>query len=127
MSSAKLALARGDLYAAAEFAEQAVATTAEYDSISIATHAATLARVRAAQGRATEVDELFGRSLPVLSASDYRIDLALTWFKCGEALVALGQRSRAREALAKARGIFAEVGASFCVREVEARLETVPV
>ncbi len=124
---AELALGRGDLYAAAEFAEQAVATMPEYDSIAIATHAATLGRIRAAQGRATEVDELFGRSLPVLSASDYRIDLALTWFKYGEALVALGQRSRAREALAEARGIFAEVGASFFVREVEARLETVPV
>ncbi len=124
---AELALARGDFYAAAEFAEQAVATTPEYDSIAIATHAATLGRIRAAQGRATEVDEMFGGSLPVLAASDYRIDLALTWLKYGEALAVLGQRGRAREALAQARGIFAELGASFFVREVEARLEAVPV
>ncbi len=122
---AELALARGDLYAAAEFAERAVATTAEYDTISVATHEATLARVRAAQGRGAESDTLFQRSLKELEASDYRIDLALTWLKYGDALLALDQHTRAREGLAQARTHFAEIGASFFVREVDARLETV--
>lgn len=121
---AELALARGDQFAALEFAERAVATTPEYDSISTATHTATLAKVRAVQGRAAEADELFQRSLTTLQASDYRIDLGLTWLKYGDALRMFGQRERAREAFGQAQAVFSELGASFFVREVEGRLET---
>jgi tetratricopeptide (TPR) repeat protein len=122
---AELALAREDLYAAVEFAERAVATVAVYDTISVATHGATLAKVRGAQGRAAEAEELFQDSLKILEANDYRVDLALTWLKYGETLLALSRREQAREKLLHARGIFEEIGASFFVREVDRHLEAV--
>lgn len=120
---AELAFAREDCFAAGEFAERAVATTPEYDTIATATHGATLAMIRGAQGRSAEAVELFQNSVRILESTDYRIDLALTKFKYGEILLRLSQQERAREVLLQARGIFEEMGASFFIREVDRCLE----
>jgi tetratricopeptide (TPR) repeat protein len=122
---AELALARGDVLSASDLAEQAVAAVGEADMIARATHNATLARVRAVQGRGEEADALFQRSLQVLEEREYPIDLALTLLKYGEALLQLGQAQRAQPLLERARGLFAGMGATRFVNEVDARLAVV--
>ncbi|MBI3998700.1 MAG: tetratricopeptide repeat protein [Armatimonadetes bacterium] len=119
---AEVYLARGDLLAASDYAEEAYALVREPDEMNRASHAATLARVRAAQGRGEEVEDLFRQSLEILERREYKIDLALTLLKFGEALQWLGQPERARQVLERARGLFAEMGATNFVREVDARL-----
>lgn len=119
---AEVALARGDLLAAAEYAEQALAGVQPPDEMLRASHLATLARIRAAQGRAADAEELFRESLAIVERREYRIDLALTWLKYGEALALLGHADRARAALERARALFAEMGATNFVREADRRL-----
>ena len=120
---AEVSLARGNLFSAAQYAEQAMAAAAPHDEIAKATHAATLGKVRAAQGRADEAEQLFESSLAVLETRDNRIDLALTLFKYGEALLMLGRPEPAREVLARAGGLFAEIGTPLFIREVGERLQ----
>jgi tetratricopeptide (TPR) repeat protein len=122
---AEVYLARGDLLAAADYAEQAFAGVDEGDRISRATHGATLGKVRAAQGRGAEAEALFRESLAILEASEYRIDLALTQLKYGEALLALERPGEARQALERARGLFVEMGATQFTSEIDARLAVV--
>lgn len=124
---AEVSLARGDLLSAAGYAEQAVAAVPTYDEIAKATYGATLAKVRAAQGRGDEVEHLFASSFRILEVGEYRIDLALTLLKFGEALLLLERPERAREPLERARGLFAEMGAELFVREVDARLQAAGV
>ncbi|MDR7520362.1 MAG: adenylate/guanylate cyclase domain-containing protein [Armatimonadota bacterium] len=119
---AEISLARGDLLAAAELAEQALGLLAETDPISQATHLATLGRIRAAQGRRDEAEALFRRSLEVLERAEFRIDLALALLRYGEALQWLGEADRARGTFERARGLFAAMGATRFVRELDARL-----
>jgi class 3 adenylate cyclase/tetratricopeptide (TPR) repeat protein len=123
---AEVYLARGDLLAAAEHAEQALAVLPETDVIAQATHRATLGKIRAAQGRGDEATALFAQSLEVLEQREYPIDLALAVLKYGEALLVLRERDRAREVLARARGLFAAMGATRFVAESETRLHAVP-
>ncbi len=124
---AEASLARGDLLSASEQAEQAMAVLGEQDALARATHGATLAKIRAAQGRRDEAEALFKRSLEILEAKEYPIDLALTLLRYGEALLVLNEPQRARTVLERARLHFAEMGATRFVNEVEARLEQVSV
>lgn len=117
---AEVLLAKGELLAAADNAERAVALIAGSDDISLATHTATLARVRAAQGRLDDAEALFRQSLGILEPQEYRIDLALVLLKSGEAL---GRR----EWLERARAEFTAMGATHFVREVERALQTLPL
>lgn len=125
-SLAEIALARGDLIRAAEYAEQSFAAVMDEDDVPKATHRATLARVRAAQGRAEEAETMFRESLEIMDQrwQEYRFDTALVLLKYGESLLALGQPERARTVLQQARSLFAEMGAANFVREVDARLQT---
>ncbi|HEU5299139.1 MAG TPA: AAA family ATPase [bacterium] len=116
---AEIALAKGELLAAADYAERAVALMPEGDDVGFATHGAALARVRAAQGRREEAEEMFRRSVALLERQDYRIDLALVLMKYGEAL---GRR----EMLERARAEFAGMGATFFVDEIDRLLEELP-
>ena len=127
-SLAEIALARGDLIRAAEYAEQSFAAVMDEDDVPKATHRATLARVRAAQGRAEEAETMFQESLEIMDQrwQEYRFDTALVLLKYGESLLALGQPERARPVLQQARSLFAEMGAANFVREVDARLQTAP-
>lgn len=121
---AEVYLARGDLLAAAEHAERALAIVSEQDEIGRATLGATLGKIRAAQGRGEEAEELFRQSLETLERREYRIDLALTLLKYGEALLSLGQPERAQQALGRARDLFAGLGATHLVQEADARLRS---
>jgi class 3 adenylate cyclase/tetratricopeptide (TPR) repeat protein len=123
---ADVSLARGDLLSAAEYAEQAEGIVAETDQITTATVLATLAKVRAAQGRGEEAEALFRRGLAILEAKEYRIDHALSLLRYGEALLLLGQAARARPILQRSRDLFAQMGASKFVDEIDTKLEMVP-
>ncbi|MDR7417341.1 MAG: adenylate/guanylate cyclase domain-containing protein [Armatimonadota bacterium] len=119
---AEVYLARGDVLAAAEHAEQAIAALPETDIIALATHRATLGRIRAAQGRAEEAEALFTQSLETLERREYPIDLALALLRYGEALIMHGDTGRARVILGRARSLFEGMGATRFVHEVDARL-----
>jgi tetratricopeptide (TPR) repeat protein len=120
---AEVAMARGDLLAAAELAEQAYAAISEHNEpIARASHGATLGRIRAAQGRRDEAEDLFRQSLQILETREHRFDLALTLLKHGESLQVLHDEARARPILERARGLFAEMGATHFVRVVDSRL-----
>lgn len=119
---AEVYLARGDLLTAADYAEEAFAALPEQDTIAKATHAATLGKVRAAQGRAEEAEELFRRALETLEQREYRIDLGLTLLRYGEALMMLNQPARAETVLARARDLLTQIGATNLASEAEARL-----
>jgi tetratricopeptide (TPR) repeat protein len=119
---AEMYLARGDLLAAAEHAEQAMAALSEGDILARATHQATLGRIRAAQGRADEAETLFREGLEVLEHREYPIDLALALLRYGEALALLGDHPRARSILDRARALFDGMGATRFVEEAGARL-----
>lgn len=125
-SMAEIALAKGELLAAADLAERSVTFLTEADDISFATHRATLGKIRAAQGRAAEAEELFRRSVEHLETKDYRIDLALALLKYGEGLVLLEQPDRARSILERARGEFAAMGATHFVEVIDRTLEQLP-
>jgi predicted ATPase/class 3 adenylate cyclase len=109
---AEVALARGDLLAADEYAERAVAVLPDTDALAKATHVATLAKIRAAQGRRDESMALFEQSIGALEHREYPIDLALTLLKFGEALALLGDHGRSREVLGRSRELFAKMGAT---------------
>ncbi|MBI3975760.1 MAG: tetratricopeptide repeat protein, partial [Armatimonadetes bacterium] len=111
---------------AAEYAERAAAGGDDTDQITKGTHMATLAKVRAAQGRGAEAEALFRDSLEILEANEYRIDLALALLRYGEALLILGEGVRARPVLERARDLFAQMGATRFVAEIASRLEMVP-
>lgn len=120
---AEVAMARGDVLAAADLAEQAYAAISEQNEpIARGTLGATLARVRAAQGRREESEELFRQSVEILEAREYRFDLALTLLKYGESLQFLRDEARGRQMLERARAMFAEMGATHFVGVVDARL-----
>jgi tetratricopeptide (TPR) repeat protein len=120
---AEIYMSRGDLLTAAEHAEQALAAlVVETDALALATHRATLGRIRAAQGRVEEAEALFGQSLETLEQREYPIDLALALLRYGEALLMMNASSRARGALERARELFAGMGATRFVREVDERL-----
>lgn len=119
---AEITLAKGELLAAADYAERALALVPEIDDVAIATHSATLGKVRAAQGRADDVEALFRPALEILETSEYRIDRGLTLLKYGEALQMVGRAEKARPVLERARDEFAEIGATYFVRLCEARL-----
>ena len=121
---AEITLAKGELLAAADYAERALALVPEVDEVAFATHSATLAKVRAAQGRAAETIVLFRPALEILETSEYAIDRGLTLMKYGEALQMLGRPDEAHGFLARARDVFAEVGASYFVQLCQARLST---
>jgi tetratricopeptide (TPR) repeat protein len=123
---AEVSLARGDLFSAADYAEQAEAIVADTDQITTATVLATLAKVRAAQGRREEAEALFRRGLEILEANEYRIDHALTLLRYGEALLILGDAVRARPILERSRDLFAQMGATRFVEEIASKLEMVP-
>jgi predicted ATPase len=116
---AEVALARGELLSAADYAEHALALVPEEDEIAIATHVVTLAKVRAAQGRGDEAEELFRRGLAILEDQEYQIDLALTLLKYGEGMALLGRAARAQEMLAQAGEMFSAMGATYFVAAVE--------
>ncbi|MGH2403587.1 MAG: ATP-binding protein, partial [bacterium] len=119
---AEVSQARGDLLAAAEHAEQALASLSEHDEISRATLSATLGKIRAAQGRAEEAETLFRQSVDTLERREFPIDLANTLLRFGEALLLLGHANAAQSVLERARGLFAGMGATHFARETEARL-----
>ena len=127
---AEITLAKGELLAAADYAERALTLLPEVDAVAFATHSATLAKVRAAQGRGEEAVMLFRPALEILEESEYTIDRGLTLMKYGEALQMLGKPEEARSVLERARGVFAQIGAAYFVQLCEARLSspaTVPV
>ena len=109
---AEVALARRDLLTAAEYAERGVAALPDTDALAKGTHVATLAKVRAAQGRRDESVALFEQSIGALERREYPIDLALALMKFGEALAQLGEHDRSREVLSRAREMFAGMGAT---------------
>jgi tetratricopeptide (TPR) repeat protein len=119
---AEVYLARGDLLAAAEHAEQALAVLPVTDVIAQATHRATLGKIRAAQGRREEAEALFQQSLEVLESREYPIDLALALLRYGEALTMLGEFDRASSFLERARGQFDGMGATRFTQEIDTRL-----
>jgi len=121
---AEVYLARGDLLTAADYAEEAFAALPEQDTVAKATHAATLGKVRAAQGRAEEAEELFRRALETLEQREYRIDLGLTLLRYGEALVMLNQPARAETVLRRARDLLTQIGATNLASDAEARLQS---
>lgn len=125
-SMAEIVLAKGELLAAADLAERAVAALTDYDDISFATHRATLGKVRAAQGRAEESEDLFRRSLEHLETKDYRIDFALVLMKYGESLIMLEQPERARPVLERAQREFAAMGAMHFADVIERTLRQLP-
>jgi len=118
-TQAEVALAKGELLAAADLAERALSLLGEWDNVSKPTHRATLARIRAAQGREEEAEELFRASVADLEAQEYRIDLALVLMKYGDAF---GRR----EILERARSEFAAMGATYFVQAIDRRLEELP-
>ena len=120
---AEVSLARGDLVRAAEYAEDAFKMVPEFDQLAKATHRVTLARVRAVQGREAQAETLFQASLRFLESSEYVIDFALSLLKYGEALLVLKRPDRARPPLEHARRLFADMGSTFFVREIDARLD----
>jgi tetratricopeptide (TPR) repeat protein len=122
---AETSLARGDLLSASEQAEQALAAVGEHDALARAAYAATLGKIRAAQGRRDEAESLFRGSLEILEAKEYPIDLALTLLRYGEALLLLNEPQRARAVLERAQMHFREMGATRLVGEVDARLERI--
>jgi tetratricopeptide (TPR) repeat protein len=115
-------LATGDLLRAADYAERACAAVPPYDELARATYGATLGRVRASQGRAAEADALFQESLRGLERKEYVIDLALALLKHGDALLTLKRPESAGPVLDRARTLFAQMGATFFVRELDARV-----
>jgi len=119
---AEVYLVRGDVLAATEFVEQALSGTTERDEIARATLHATLAKIRAAQGRADEAEKLFHQSLDTLERREFPIDFAITLMKYGEALMLLDQPARARPVFDHARGLFAGMGITMLAAEAEARL-----
>jgi class 3 adenylate cyclase/tetratricopeptide (TPR) repeat protein len=119
---AEVYLARNDLLAAAEHAERALALLPAEEAIGVATHRATLGKIRAAQGRREDAEELFRLSLETLERREYPIDLALALVRYGEALLMLSDRDRARQALERARDLFATMGAARFVRICQDRL-----
>jgi len=120
---AEVSLARGDLVRAAEYAEDAFKTVPDFDQVAKATHRVTLARVRASQGREAQAETLFQASLRFLEPSEYVVDFALSLLKYGDALLVLKRPDRARPILERARGLFADMGSTFFVREIDARLD----
>jgi tetratricopeptide (TPR) repeat protein len=121
---AEITLAKGELLAAADYAERALALVPDIDDVAIATHSATLGKVRAAQGRGGEVEALFRPALEILETSEYRIDRGLTLMKYGEALQMLGKDEHAHQILERARSEFAEIGATYFVRICETLLSS---
>jgi class 3 adenylate cyclase/tetratricopeptide (TPR) repeat protein len=119
---AEITLAEGELLAAADYAERALALVPEIDEVAIATHSTTLAKVRAAQGRGEEMDALFRPALQVLETSEYVIDRGLTLMKYGESLQMLDRHEEACAILARARDVFAQMGAAYFVQLCEERL-----
>jgi tetratricopeptide (TPR) repeat protein len=109
---AEVALARGDLLTASEHAERGVEVLPDTDALAKATHVATLARIRAAQGRREEALTLFEQSIAALERREYPIDLALALLKFGDGLALLGDHDRSREVLGRARALFAQMGAT---------------
>lgn len=124
---AEVYLARGEVLTAADHAERALAAVSPLDSVARATHEATLGKVRAAEGRGEEADRLFREALQILETQEYRIDLALTLLKYGEALQMLGQSANAGEVFERARRLFQEMGATNFVSVVNARLQAAGV
>lgn len=122
---AELRYAQGNSEVAATHAEPALTAVEGRDKIATATYGATLGRIRAAQGRADEAEALFRRSLDILEAEEYRLDLALTLMKYGEALVALEQPQRAREVFGRARQMFGDAGATRFVDEIDTWLRRI--
>jgi len=118
-TQAEVAVAKGELLAAADLAERALSLLGEWDNVSKPTHRATLARIRAAQGRPEEAEELFRTSVAALETQEYRVDLALVLLKYGEAL---GRR----EILERARSEFAAMGASYFVQDIDRKLGALP-
>ncbi|MDR7546228.1 MAG: AAA family ATPase [Armatimonadota bacterium] len=118
-TQAEVALAKGELLAAADLAERALGLLGEWDNVSRPTHRATLARIRAAQGRLNEAEALFRASVADLEVQEYRIDFALVLMKYGEAL---GRR----EMLERARSEFAAMGAAYFVQAIDRTLEELP-
>jgi tetratricopeptide (TPR) repeat protein len=121
---AEITLAKGELLAAADYAERALALVPEVDEVAFATHSATLAKVRAAQGRGEEAETLFRPALKILETSEYVIDRGLTLLKYGEALQMLGKPGEAHGVLERARDVFAQIGATYFVQLCEARLSS---
>ncbi|HEY6103466.1 MAG TPA: tetratricopeptide repeat protein [bacterium] len=119
---AEITLAKGELLAAADYAERALALVPEIDEVALATHSATLAKVRAAQGRGEEMEALFRPALRTLETSEYVIDRGLTLMKYGESLQMLGRPAEARTVLVQARKVFAQMGAAYFVLLCEERL-----
>lgn len=126
-SLAEIYLARGDLVGAAEYAEQAVAALSGEDQVPYATHRVTLARVRAAQGRAEEAERLFAEGLGILGAEEqeYRFDHAVSLLKYGDALRTMSRMARAREVLQEARDLFSRVGATNFAQETQMHLDAI--
>ncbi|HET8999274.1 MAG TPA: adenylate/guanylate cyclase domain-containing protein [bacterium] len=120
---AEVSLARGDLVRAAEYAEHAFKVVPDFDQLAKATHRVTLARIRASQNREAQAETLFQASLRFLESSEYVVDFALSLVKYGEALLLLKRPDRARPPLERARGLFADMGSTFFVREIDARLD----
>jgi class 3 adenylate cyclase/tetratricopeptide (TPR) repeat protein len=114
---AEVALARGDLLTASEHAERGVEVLPDTDALAKATHVATLARIRAAQGRREEALTLFEQSIAALERREYPIDLALALLKFGDGLALLGDHDRSREVLGRARALFAQMGATRFAQE----------
>lgn len=126
-SLAEIYLARGDLVKAGEYGERALTGLTEDDDIAKGTHRATLGKIRAAQGRADETEQLFQEGLRILNGYEYRIDVALALMKYGEALLLLGEPARASELLKKARDQFAAMGATNFAQEINEKLEAARV
>ena len=119
---AELYLARGDLLKAAELGERALAGLSDDDAMARGTFRATLGKIRAAQGRGDDAEELFRESQDILKDYEFRFDIALARMKYGEALQMLERHGKASEVLKQAREEFAEIGATNFVNEIDATL-----
>ena len=108
---------------AAEYAEEAFKVVPDFDRLAKATHGVTLARVRASQGREAEAESLFQTSLRFLAPSEYAVDLALSLLKYGDALLVLKRPDRAWALFKRAQELFANMGSTLFVREIDARLD----
>ncbi len=116
---ARAYLALGDIAAARQHAEAGRASVSETDVYSVTMTTNALARVRAAEGRYTEAEALFGDALVRAGGSAYRRIQADVMRDTGEFLLERGRTTEARAMLERALAIHSDPIAAGPRRKIE--------